>query len=81
MRGEREQRPMGRRPNMAAPWLRARERLRRIPELLAGCRDQAAAYGRQRQRRSDASGTASDPAPGFIAALGPGRLESGHSRA
>ncbi|XP_019353760.1 NADH dehydrogenase [ubiquinone] 1 alpha subcomplex assembly factor 8 isoform X2 [Alligator mississippiensis] len=46
MRGEREQRPMGRRPNMAAPWLRARERLRRIPELLAGCRDQAAAYGR-----------------------------------
>uniref|UniRef100_A0A8C4W779 NADH:ubiquinone oxidoreductase complex assembly factor 8 n=1 Tax=Gopherus evgoodei TaxID=1825980 RepID=A0A8C4W779_9SAUR len=27
-------------------WLRARERLRRFPELLAGCRDQAAAYGR-----------------------------------
>ncbi|TFK05853.1 NADH dehydrogenase 1 alpha subcomplex assembly factor 8 [Platysternon megacephalum] len=27
-------------------WLRARERLRRFPELLAGCRDQAAAYGK-----------------------------------
>uniref|UniRef100_A0A8C8RWJ5 NADH:ubiquinone oxidoreductase complex assembly factor 8 n=1 Tax=Pelusios castaneus TaxID=367368 RepID=A0A8C8RWJ5_9SAUR len=27
-------------------WLRARERLRRFPELLTGCRDQAAAYGR-----------------------------------
>uniref|UniRef100_A0A452GIK4 Uncharacterized protein n=1 Tax=Gopherus agassizii TaxID=38772 RepID=A0A452GIK4_9SAUR len=27
-------------------WLRARERLRRFPELLAGCRDQAGAYGR-----------------------------------
>nr|XP_025974323.1 NADH dehydrogenase [ubiquinone] 1 alpha subcomplex assembly factor 8 [Dromaius novaehollandiae] len=27
-------------------WLRARARLRRFPELLAGCGEQAAAYGR-----------------------------------
>ncbi|XP_038228189.1 NADH dehydrogenase [ubiquinone] 1 alpha subcomplex assembly factor 8 isoform X1 [Dermochelys coriacea] len=27
-------------------WLRTRERLRRFPELLAGCGDQAAAYGK-----------------------------------
>uniref|UniRef100_A0A8D0HET0 NADH:ubiquinone oxidoreductase complex assembly factor 8 n=1 Tax=Sphenodon punctatus TaxID=8508 RepID=A0A8D0HET0_SPHPU len=27
-------------------WVRARERLRRFPELLAGCGEQAAAYGK-----------------------------------
>ncbi|XP_044856185.1 NADH dehydrogenase [ubiquinone] 1 alpha subcomplex assembly factor 8-like [Mauremys mutica] len=41
-------RPATRDPAMSGQGvlLRARERLRRFPELLAGCRDQAAAYGR-----------------------------------
>ncbi|XP_043384516.1 NADH dehydrogenase [ubiquinone] 1 alpha subcomplex assembly factor 8 isoform X1 [Chelonia mydas] len=36
-------RPASRDPAMSSQgvWLRARERLRRFPELLAGCRDQA----------------------------------------
>ncbi|XP_053939340.1 NADH dehydrogenase [ubiquinone] 1 alpha subcomplex assembly factor 8 isoform X2 [Cuculus canorus] len=34
---------------------RARERLRRFPALLAVCAEQAAAYGRRKQRKADPS--------------------------